>query len=455
MTETQIEVVTNKQHEVFNLLELPDPKSQLIRKECLNIKKDASFENLTSDFAKLTDLIRLAENGAYDHCEIQIQIRDIGRIITQLAGDTSVAILAFEKTSEEMAENWKIIYEYLLSSFEDEALIMLGSIKELNENMLNISVKLKGETKLAAEKVKNISNAANKHKQEVINNCKTKEALLSEKVAAEKRLGNLETEIEVITKNVEKAEKSAYRWGIVNMFVPFPIKKYQNAQELADSERKEKQRLIEEHRSQIAARREANEKIATFSLSLLNCKTQSVLATEVIKSLDHAFSALNNIEGIIEAARIYWEKMYTRSKQFSNQNIDRIIKNGVKKDNESKQNLYRSPTFKRQTVKEYAKCIALKETCLEYKKLMEKNHINLIKYLKEHSSREQSISIVKNLSEKLFKETEITKENLRREEEELNEQEANLDYDIQANIENTELNLNELNDLIMQSRDLK
>lgn len=121
----------------------------------------------------------------------------------------------------------------------------------------------------------------------------------------------------------------------------------------------EKQRLIEEHRSQIAARREANEKIATFSLSLLNCKTQSVLATEVIKSLDHAFSALNNIEGIIEAARIYWEKMYTRSKQFSNQNIDRIIKNGVKKDNESKQNLYRSPTFKRQTVKEYAKCIAL------------------------------------------------------------------------------------------------
>ncbi|CAG8478503.1 hypothetical protein RhiirA5_495325 [Rhizophagus irregularis] len=440
MTETQIEVVTNKQHEVFNLLELPDPKSQLIRKECLNIKRDASFENLTSDFAKLTDLIRLAENGAYDHCEIQIQIRDIGRIITQLAGDTSVAILAFEKTSEEMAETWKIIYEYLLSSFEDEALIMLGSVKELNENMLNISVKLKGETKLAAEKVKNISNAANKHKQEDINNCKTKEALLSEKVAAEKRLGNLETEIEVITKNVEKAEKSAYRWGIVNMFVPFPIKKYQNAQELADSERKEKQRLIEEHRSQIAARREANEKIATFSLSLLNCKTQSVLATEVIKSLDHAFSALNNIEGIIEAARIYWEKMYTRSKQFSNQNIDRIIKNGVKKDNESKQNLYRSPTFKRQTVKEYAKCIALKETCLEYKKLMEKNHINLIKYLKEHSSREQSISIVKNLSEKLFKETEITKENLRREEEELNEQEANLDYDIQANIENTELN---------------
>lgn len=149
-----------------------------------------------------------------------------------------MAILAFEKTSEEMAETWKIIYEYLLSSFEDEALIMLGSVKELNENMLNISVKLKGETKLAAEKVKNISNAANKHKQEDINNCKTKEALLSEKVAAEKRLGNLETEIEVITKNVEKAEKSAYRWGIVNMFVPFPIKKYQNAQELADSERK-------------------------------------------------------------------------------------------------------------------------------------------------------------------------------------------------------------------------
>jgi hypothetical protein len=69
---------------------------------------------------------------------------------------------------------------------------------------------------------------------------------------------------------------------------------------------------------------------------------------------------------------------------------------------------------------------------------MEENHINLIKYLKEYPSREQSISIVKNLSEKLFKKTEITKENLRREEEELNEQEANLNYDIQANIANME-----------------
>lgn len=74
MTETQIEVFTNKQREVFNLLELPDPQSQLIRNECLSIKTGANFENLTSDFAKLTDLIRLAENGAYEHCEIQIQV---------------------------------------------------------------------------------------------------------------------------------------------------------------------------------------------------------------------------------------------------------------------------------------------------------------------------------------------------------------------------------------------
>jgi hypothetical protein len=124
----------------------------------------------------------------------------------------------------------------------------------------------------------------------------------------------------------------------------------------------EKQRLIEEHRRQIAARQEANEKIAAFSSSLLNCKTKSVLATEVIESLNHAFSALYNIEGIIEAARIYWERMYTHFKQLSNQKIDRIIKNGVekgKKDNESKQNLYRSPIFKRQAIEVYAKCIAV------------------------------------------------------------------------------------------------
>lgn len=80
---------------------------------------------------------------------------------------------------------------------------------------------------------------------------------------------------------------------------------------------------------------------------------------------------------------------------------------------------------------------------------MEKNHINLIKYLKETPSHMQSIAIIKNLSKKLLENTEIINDNLRREEEELNEQEANLDYDIQANIANMELNFNELNDLIM------
>lgn len=65
---------------------------------------------------------------------------------------------------------------------------------------------------------------------------------------------------------------------------------------------------------------------------------------------------------------------------------------------------------------------------------MEANHTNLVKYLKENPSREQSTSIVKDLSKKLLKSTEITNDNLRREEEELNEQEANLNYDIQANV---------------------
>lgn len=121
----------------------------------------------------------------------------------------------------------------------------------------------------------------------------------------------------------------------------------------------EKQRLIEERRGQIAARREANEKIAAFSKSISNCQTQSVLGTKVIESLDYAFCALNSIEAIIETARTYWGKMYTHFKQLSNQKIGRIIKNGIKKVEEDKQNLYRSPVFKRQVVEIYAKCIAV------------------------------------------------------------------------------------------------
>ncbi|GBC06783.1 hypothetical protein RclHR1_07040006 [Rhizophagus clarus] len=452
MTETRLEFVTNKKHEVFNLLELPDPKSQLIRSECFNIKKDANFESLATNFGNLADLIRLAENGAYEHCEIQIQIRDIGRIITQFAGDTSLAIYAFERTSAEMAETWKTIYEYLLSSFEEEALIMISSIEELTKDMLDISVKLKQDAKIAGDKVKEISNTARKQKVEDLKKKKEinerKFKLLNEKktwekneVDVEKSLDDLEIKMEMITKDVKEAEKSVYRWGIASIFVPFSKKIYQNAQNNAEIKRKENQRLIEEHRCKIAERREANKKIAAFCLSLMDCnKTQSILTEDVINSLDHAFSALNSIEGIIEAARVYWEKIYTHFKQLSTQKIDRIIKNGLKKDEEDKQKLYRSPPFKRQAIDVYVKCIAVKETCHEYKGLMEENHNNLVKYLKENPSREQSISIVNELSKKLLKNTETTNDNLNREEEELNRQEANLNDDFQANME-LDLNL--------------
>ena len=63
---------------------------------------------------------------------------------------------------------------------------------------------------------------------------------------------------------------------------------------------------------------------------------------------------------------------------------------------------------------------------------MEKSHSNLVKYLKENPSHEQSISIVKKLSKKLLEKTENTNENLKVEEEELDEQEARLNDDIQA-----------------------
>jgi hypothetical protein len=38
MVEAQIEIVTNKKCETFDLLELLDPRSQLIRAECLKIQ---------------------------------------------------------------------------------------------------------------------------------------------------------------------------------------------------------------------------------------------------------------------------------------------------------------------------------------------------------------------------------------------------------------------------------
>jgi hypothetical protein len=156
-----------------------------------------------------------------------------------LAGDTSLAIHAFEKISTEMAETWRATYEYLLSSFEEEALIMLNSIEELAKNMLDISIKLKEDASNASDKVKNISYIARRRREEDVKNKneidKRKDELINEEKMwknneeiAQKYLDSLETEIKEKTKDVEEAEKSVPRWRIFSIF-SFS-KKYQNAQ---------------------------------------------------------------------------------------------------------------------------------------------------------------------------------------------------------------------------------
>ena len=74
MSETQVKIVTSNKSETFDLLELPDPESQLIKTECTVIRDDINLGNLVSDFVQLSDLIRLAENGAAGRYQIQIQV---------------------------------------------------------------------------------------------------------------------------------------------------------------------------------------------------------------------------------------------------------------------------------------------------------------------------------------------------------------------------------------------
>lgn len=119
----------------------------------------------------------------------------------------------------------------------------------------------------------------------------------------------------------------------------------------------EQQRLFEEEYHQISELREANKKMTAFDSKMLKLQydDQSIL----IDSLNHAFSALCSIEGIIEAARMYWGKMYTYYEQLSTKRINRIIKNSFEKDDNAKKKLYQSKMFKREIVNIYAKCVAV------------------------------------------------------------------------------------------------
>jgi hypothetical protein len=74
MSETQIRIVTSNETEIFDLRNLPDPKSRLIKQECSIIKDDINLQNLVSDFAQFSKHIHLAENGVAGRYQIQIQV---------------------------------------------------------------------------------------------------------------------------------------------------------------------------------------------------------------------------------------------------------------------------------------------------------------------------------------------------------------------------------------------
>lgn len=411
----------------------------------------------------------------------------MGYVVTRLSSDTILAVQAFDMAAKNVLEALQASYEYLLDSYEEEAIITISQIENIAQNMMETSTKLKADAANAADQVKKVVDEVDLKRGKAL-----KEKMDSEKAKMELELQHsqrknalkeatdgiehLNTKVMEAEFREQKAEDTAGNLDLLAAFIPIPILQFSaaanNQRAVAQRIREgmsltessglytycfcsrrchgvlphapnctslpipslpEKQELYNELREQIANRRKVNDDIEDFSLQLLWCTTKEAIAEKVGTSLHQALSGLRQISMIMEQTREFWEAMHAQCKDLSSAQVKNMIENQQKKDEDMRHKFYRSDGFKRMGVQHYARWVALQSICQEYTKNIGDNHRNLLEYIGENPTPDESVLRVQEIAKKVSASVKASKKQLEAEDREVRQLQDAITSDEVAN----------------------
>ena len=147
--------------EAFDLVTIPDAKSKMVMKTKDLLLGSLDLQSLVDDLGKLGSFIRVAYNGVAGHTEEQIQVQNVGYKVTELADKSAVTVYQFKGASQNILQELKSTYQYLLDGYDDMALKTLSmmtntaplkSIRNNNNKSTNPLFSIKGITSFANKK---------------------------------------------------------------------------------------------------------------------------------------------------------------------------------------------------------------------------------------------------------------------------------------------------------------
>lgn len=140
--------------ETFDLIVIPSAESRMVQSAKKKLLGQLDLQTLVSDLGKLGKFMRVAYNGVAGYTEVQIKVQIVGYEITELADKSALTVKQFKDTSQEVLEDLKSTYQYLLDGLEEVSLVTLSMMGNKAANMAEAAEELRKDFDQAKKVVK-------------------------------------------------------------------------------------------------------------------------------------------------------------------------------------------------------------------------------------------------------------------------------------------------------------
>ena len=449
--------------ETYDLISIPSADSKLVKSAKREFLEQLDLHSLADDLGKLGKFMRLAYNGVAGHTELQIKVQRVGYKITKLADKSAVTVYQFKETSQDVLEELKTTYQYLLEGLERAAVINLSMMADKAAGMAEAAEELRKDFDLASDDVisaledtqtakgdqEKMKKTLEKEREEL--DLKRKQAEKLEIIAreAEEKAEKLYNEAQARQDKAQDVHDSAQKQvrqemsvirsvadsitGVVTgvtsaaaLTLIFRLEKAaEKLMEIGDKTgyeeaikraNREKMMHLQQMKKERDQRREAIQQCIEFTQKIISCKNDNDLAEVTINALHNSVGALKCLSATMMEATKFWEMMQLHCKALASGQIKDKVEKMIEMPKEERLHTWTSTGFKKTAVRYYTRWVLLDTLSSVYRLQIQNTSRELYKYLKENPTPEQAKRNMRHLAADLkddlkqYQEEELLKE---------------------------------------------
>ena len=431
--------------ETYDLISIPTAESKLVKSARRKFLDQLDLHSLADDLGKLGKFMRLAYNGVAGHTELQIKVQRVGYKITKLADKSAVTVYRFKETSQDVLEELKTTYQYLLEGQERAAVINLSMMADKAAGMAEAAAELRNdfdqasddvikaleETQTAkgnqekekktlekkreefdlkkkqAEKLEIIAREAEEKAEKLYNEAQARE----EKAQGERENAQMQMRQEMSTIRSVADSITGVLTGVTSaaaLTLIFRLEKaaeklleigdkagYEKAIKTAN---REKMVHLEQMKKERDQRREAIQQCIEFTQKIISCKNDNDLAQVTIDALHNSVGALKCLSATMMQATRFWEMMQLHCKELARGDMKDKVEKMIEMPKEERRNIWTSEGFKTNAVRFYTRWVLLDDLSSVYRLQIESTSRELYEYLKENPTPEHAKKNMRHLA---------------------------------------------------------